>query len=488
MKYDVYIGLEVHLQLSTKTKIFCSCSTTFGKAPNSQTCPVCLGFPGALPVMNKEALMSAIKTALSLNCSIAEKTKFDRKNYYYPDLPKNFQISQYDKPLSHNGYLDIGAGDAPKRIRIKRVHMEEDAGKLFHKSDCSLIDYNRSGTPLLEIVSEPDMSSPEEAYVYLGSLKALLKYLDVSDCNMEEGSLRCDANISLSPAGSGRLGIKTELKNMNSFKWVKSALEYEVSRQASLLDDGEKMTQDTRLWNVEKGVTISMRSKEDAHDYRYFPEPDLVPFVMDTALPATKTHSLNIGASLVESARKDIPELPREKMSRFISQYAIPEYDAFVLTQEKATSEFFERAVSAYNNPKSISNWIMGGINAILNEKNTDISGTKLSPKGLADMVRMIDEGIISIKIAKEILSEMADKGESPQALVEKKGLTQISDTSELENIVEKVIGANNQSVSAYKSGKKNALAYLIGQIMKETRGKANPKIVNEMLIKKLGR
>ena len=472
MKYDVYIGLEVHLQLSTKTKAFCSCSTIFGEEPNSQTCPVCLGFPGALPVLNKEALVRAIKVALSLNCSIAEKMKFDRKNYYYPDLPKNFQISQYDKPLSYNGHLDINTGGAPKRIRIKRVHMEEDAGKLFHKNDYSLVDYNRSGTPLLEIVSEPDMSSPEEAYVYLSSLKSLLRYLDVSDCNMEEGSLRCDANISLSPAGSGKLGVKTELKNMNSFKWVKNALEYEVKRQASLLDNGEKMTQDTRLWNVEKGVTVSMRSKEDAHDYRYFPEPDLVPFV--------------VNKELVEGVKKNIPELPKEKMSRFISQYSIPEYDAFVLTQEKTTSEFFEQAVSAYNNPKGISNWIMGGINAILNEKNTDIGGTKLLPKNLADMVKMIDEGVISIKIAKEILPEMADKGESPRLLVEKKGLTQISDTNELESVIEKVIRSNDKSVSAYKGGKKNALAYLIGQIMKETHGKANPKIVNEILISKL--
>ncbi|MDP3790200.1 MAG: Asp-tRNA(Asn)/Glu-tRNA(Gln) amidotransferase subunit GatB [Candidatus Omnitrophota bacterium] len=473
MKYDVYIGLEVHLQLSTRTKAFCSCSTIFGKEPNSQTCPVCLGFPGALPVLNKEAMVRAIKVALSLNCSIAERMKFDRKNYYYPDLPKNFQISQYDKPLSYDGHLDINTGVATKRIRIKRVHMEEDAGKLFHKNDYSLVDYNRSGTPLLEIVSEPDMSSPEEAYVYLSLLKSLLRYLDVSDCNMEEGSLRCDANISLSPAGSGKLGTKTELKNMNSFRWVKNALEYEVKRQASLLDSGEKMTQDTRLWNVEKGVTISMRSKEEAHDYRYFPEPDLVPFV--------------VSKELVEGVRKNIPELPKQKMNRFISQYSIPEYDAFVLTQEKATSEFFEQAVSVYNNPKSISNWIMGSINAILNEKNTDIGGTKLLPESLADMVKMIDEGVISIKIAKEILSEMADKGESPRSLVEKKGLAQISDTGELENIIEKVIKANDKSVSAYKGGKKNALEYLIGQIMKETRGKANPKIVNEILVKKLG-
>ncbi|MDD5679680.1 MAG: Asp-tRNA(Asn)/Glu-tRNA(Gln) amidotransferase subunit GatB [Candidatus Omnitrophica bacterium] len=474
MKYDVYVGLEVHLQLSTKTKAFCSCSTIFGETPNSQTCPVCLGFPGTLPVLNKEALVSAIKVALALDCSIAERMKFDRKNYYYPDLPKNFQISQYDQPLSQNGYLDIKTGTGTKRIRIKRVHMEEDAGKLFHKGEYSLIDYNRSGTALLEIVSEPDISSPEEAYVYLTSLKSLLRYLDVSDCNMEEGSLRCDANISLSPKGSGKLGTKTELKNMNSFKWVKNALEYEVNRQAALLDEGASLTQDTRLWNVEKGVTISMRSKEEAHDYRYFPEPDLVPFV--------------VSKELVSEVKKSVPELPKEKIARFVSQYSIPEYDAFVLTQEKKTSEFFEKAVKLHNNPKSISNWIMGDINAILNEKNAEIDGTKLSPANLAAMVRMIDEGIISIKIAKEMLPDMTDKGESPQALVEKKGLMQISDSGELESIVERILAANGKSVNDYKAGKTNALAHLVGQIMKETRGKANPKIVNEILLSKLGR
>lgn len=473
MNYDVYIGLEVHLQLSTKTKAFCSCSTVFGEAPNSQTCPVCLGFPGTLPVLNKEALIRAIKVALTLNCSIAEKMKFDRKNYYYPDLPKSFQISQYESPLSYNGYLDITIDGKAKRIRIKRIHLEEDAGKLFHKSDHSLVDYNRAGTPLLEIVSEPDISSPEEAYIYLSSLKSVLKYLDVSDCNMEEGSLRCDANISLSRKGSGKLGVKTELKNMNSFKWVRSALEYEVNRQSEILDSGEKILQETRLWNADKGVTISMRSKEEAHDYRYFPEPDLVPFI--------------VAGQLVSEVKRTIPELPKERMARFVSEYAIPAYDAAVLTQEKKIAEFFEEAVKTHNNPKAISNWIMGDINAVLNEKNIDIDMTKLCPRNLALLVKMIDDGTISIKIAKEILPEMVEKGESPESLVEKKGLKQISDTGELEGVADKVIKANEETASDYKSGKKNALARLVGEIMKETRGKANPRKVNEILIKKLG-
>lgn len=472
MKYEINIGLEVHLQLSTKSKVFCSCSTEFGAAPNSQTCPVCLGFPGALPVFNREALKYAVKVAFALGCEIAEKIKFDRKNYYYPDLPKNFQISQYDMPIARNGFLEIRLAGGPKKIRIRRVHLEEDAGKLFHKDTYSLIDYNRAGTPLLEIVTEPDISSQDEAYSYLTSLKLLLRYLGVSDCNMEEGSLRCDANISLREKGSEKLGVKAELKNMNSFKGVKNALDYEAERQAALLEEGEKIVQETRLWNDDKGITASMRGKEEAHDYRYFPEPDLVPFVIDK--------------ETISRTKKDIPELPMARQARFVSQYAIPEYDASVLISDKETADFFEETVKIYNNPKSISNWIMGDISAVLNEENVSISAMKLSPKNLARMIEMVDGGIISAKIAKTIIPDMVKSGGPPDMLVQKRGLVQISDEDELEAIISKVIKENEKTVSDYKSGRKNAFTFLVGQVMKETRGKANPKIVNEILKSKL--
>ncbi len=473
MNYATNIGLEVHLQLSTKSKAFCSCSTKFGASPNSQTCPVCLGLPGSLPVLNRDALMSAIKVALALNCTFAEKMKFDRKNYYYPDLPKNFQISQYDMPLSGEGFLEIPGVGPNERIGIKRVHLEEDAGKLFHKSAYSLIDYNRAGTPLLEIVSEPDISSSDEAYTYLTFLKSLLRYLNVSDCNMEEGSLRCDANVSLRKKGSRNLGVKTELKNMNSFKGVKNALDYEVRRQSSLLNDGEKIIQETRLWNQEKGITTSMRIKEEAHGYRYFPEPDLVPFTIDR--------------ELVERVKSEIPEYPEVRQARFVSQYSIPEYDASVLTQEKKTADFFEEAVKIYNNPKAISNWIMGDISAILNMNHISIDKTRLSPANLAKMVKMVDDGTISVKIAKAILPQMTGGGEAPDVLVRKKGLSQISNGDELKVVIMQVLKENGKTVEDYKSGKKNALIFLVGQVMKASHGKANPKMVNEILRAQLG-
>jgi aspartyl-tRNA(Asn)/glutamyl-tRNA(Gln) amidotransferase subunit B len=470
-QYQVNIGLEVHLQLSTKSKAFCSCGTQFGREPNTQTCPVCLGFPGSLPVLNKEALKGAIKVALALDCEVAEKMKFDRKNYYYPDLPKNFQISQYDQPLAKNGFLDMQTENG-KKIRIRRVHLEEDAGKLLHMAGYSLIDYNRAGTPLLEIVTEPDIASPDEAYIYLISLKSLLRYLDVSDCNMEEGSLRCDANISLRKEGSKGLGVKAELKNMNSFKNVRNALDYEIRRQTSILGEGEQIIQETRLWSQDKAVTTSMRSKEEAHDYRYFPEPDLAPFTIDKEMR--------------EKVRGEIPELPKRREARFVSQYSLPKYDASVLTQEKEIADFFEEAVKIHNNPKGVSNWIMGDISGILNEKNISIGQTRLSPANLAKMVKMVDDGAISTKIAKSILPDMVDSGNQPDILVEKKGLSQISDSGELGNIVNKVLTENDETVNDYKSGKKNALVFLVGQVMKATRGKANPKMVNEILREKL--
>jgi len=470
--YEINIGLEVHLQLSTKSKAFCPCATRFGAEPNTQTCPVCMGLPGSLPVLNKAALAGAIKAALALNCDIGKKMKFDRKNYYYPDLPKNFQISQYDTPLSHGGFLDIMTTAGAKKIRIKRVHMEEDAGKLFHKKGYSLIDFNRAGTPLLEIVSEPDMSSPEEAHTYLTRLKALLKYLDVSDCNMEEGSLRCDANISLRKKGSARLGTKAELKNMNSFKGVKNALAYEAKRQSSILDDGGRIVQETLLWNADKAVTTSMRSKEEAHDYRYFPEPDLVPFLIEE--------------KMVADIKKTIPELPDARRERFVREYGIPEYDASVLTQERKTADFFEKTVKAGGRPKEVSNWIMGDITAILKEKKLEIDRTRLSPENLARMVGMLNDGAISVKIAKAILPEMLDGGDAPEEIVAKKSLAQISDAGELEGVIAKVLGENKKTVEDYMAGKKNAVIFLVGQAMKATRGKANPGMVNEILRKKL--
>ena len=468
MEYRTNIGLEVHLQLSTESKAFCSCSTRFGGDPNTRTCPVCLGLPGALPVLNEKALMNAITVAIALDCAVAPKMKFDRKNYYYPDLPKNFQISQYEEPLAKNGFLEIRQEERVKNIRIRRVHLEEDAGKLFHKSGYSFIDYNRAGTPLLEIVSEPDISSPEEAYIYLTLLKSLLKYLDVSDCNMEEGSLRCDANISLRKKGEEGLGVKAELKNMNSFKGVRSALDYEIKRQAFLFGEGEEVIQETRLWNADKSATTSMRSKEEAHDYRYFPEPDLIPFTIEK--------------DMIERAKREIPELPQIRQARFISQYKIPEYDASVLTQEKKVADFFEETAKVYDNPKGISNWIMGDISGILNEKNISIERSRLLPANLAKMVKMVDKGTISVKIAKAILPDMVNSGNAPDALVAKKGLSQISDETELKNIITQAIKENKKSADDYRSGKKNALIFLVGQVMKATRGKANPKMVNEIL------
>ncbi len=470
MNYEPVIGLEVHLQLATESKIFCGCSTKFGAPANTQTCPVCLGFPGTLPVLNRQALEYAIKTALALNCKISEFTKFDRKNYFYPDLPKGFQISQYDMPLAKNGYLNIGA----KKIGITRVHLEEDAGKLIHDQfkDSSLVDFNRTGMPLLEIVSEPDIFSPDEAYAYLGTLKSTLRYIDVSDCDMEKGSLRCDANISLRPVGEKKLGVKVELKNMNSFKGVKAALGYEVRRLGGILENGGRIVQETRLYDVQKEVTVGMRSKEDAHDYRYFPEPDLVPFTI------TEKEVLGIKATL--------PEFPLEKKARFMADYKLSDYDAGALTQEKSTAEYFEDCLTFYNAPKPFANWILSGISFELNERNVEIDQLGLPAERLASMVQMVDDGLISGRIAKEVLSEMIDKGLDADEIVQKKGLAQVSDADELEKVVDKVLTENKKTVTDFHKGKSNAVSFLIGQVMKKTKGKANPKIVNKLLKERL--
>ncbi|MDP2912789.1 MAG: Asp-tRNA(Asn)/Glu-tRNA(Gln) amidotransferase subunit GatB [Candidatus Omnitrophota bacterium] len=475
MSYETVIGLEVHLQLKTATKAFCGCSTTFGRKPNSQTCPVCLGFPGSMPVLNEEAFLFAVKVALALNCKIQDLIKFDRKNYYYPDLPKNFQISQYDMPLSYSGFLDIfGRDNTKKRIEIKRVHLEEDAGKLIHQGcdNSSLVDFNRSGMPLLEIVTEPDIDSPQDAYAYLIKLKSILEYLKVSDCDMEKGSLRCDANISVRKSGERNLGTKVELKNMNTFKGVRVALEYEVKRQISLVESKENVAQETRLWDAQKEVTISMRSKEEAEDYRYFPEPDLVPFVVDK--------------SVIEKIRQSLPELPEAKSLRLVKEFGISEYDAGVLTSQQELADYFEACAKLYPDRKVIANWMMGDIMSQLNLRNISINELRLFPDGLAGLLKMVDTGIISGKMAKSVLAEAIETGFGPEELVKKKALSQISDAAKIEEIMKVVLEREAKTVKDYKLGKKTAFTFLVGQIMKETKGRANPAIVNELLKKRL--
>jgi aspartyl-tRNA(Asn)/glutamyl-tRNA(Gln) amidotransferase subunit B len=475
--YEVVIGLEVHAQLATRSKIFCNCSTEFGAEPNTHTCPVCLGLPGTLPVLNKKVVDYAIMAGLALNCKISQYSKFDRKNYFYPDLPKAYQISQYDLPLCEDGFVEIDTETGIKKIGINRIHMEEDAGKLIHegsidKSTGSLVDYNRTGVPLIEIVSEPDMRSPAEAHKYLNQLKKILEYLGVSDCNMEEGSLRCDANVSIRPVGQKEFGTKTELKNMNSFKAVEKALEYEVERQKQVLDRGEKVIQETRTWNDSLNRTISMRGKEEAHDYRYFPEPDLVP--------------LEVDENWVNEIRDALPELPEVKKQRFITEYGLPEYDADVLTDSRALAAIFEECVREYNDPKSISNWIMGDFLRLVKEGGIEVDQSNLTGKLLARMLRLQEEGVISSKIARTVFKEMFKTGKDPARIVEEKGLKQISDQDELEEIVNRIIAENPAAVEDIKNGKGKAIGFLVGQVMKETRGKANPGLVNKLLSDKI--
>ncbi|MCX8092740.1 MAG: Asp-tRNA(Asn)/Glu-tRNA(Gln) amidotransferase subunit GatB, partial [Candidatus Goldbacteria bacterium] len=442
-KYEIVIGLEVHVELSTKSKAFCGCSTQFGAEPNTNICPVCLGLPGALPVINREMVRRAIKAGLALNCTIAKYSKFDRKNYYYPDLPKAYQISQYDMPIASNGYLEIVKKDGTvKKIGIKRLHMEEDAGKLLHltktgqigEAESSLVDYNRAGVPLIEIVSEPDIRTSEEAYLYLTALKSIMKYIDVSDCNMEEGSLRCDANISVRKKGDEKLGVKVEIKNMNSFKNVQKALDYEAQRQIKMLESNETIIQETRLWDANKEMTFSMRSKEESHDYRYFPEPDLPP--------------LEISQAEIEEIKKEIPELPQEKLKRFIKEYNLPEYDASILISDKQISMFYEDAVKISKEPKLTSNWIMTELLRRMNESNIeDINKTKITAENLGKLILLIKDGTISGKIAKMVFDEMFKSGAAPDTIVKEKGLTQITDLKEIEAIIDKVINSNQELV-----------------------------------------
>ncbi|MBI4621250.1 MAG: Asp-tRNA(Asn)/Glu-tRNA(Gln) amidotransferase subunit GatB [Desulfobacterales bacterium] len=477
MEFEVIIGLEVHAQLLTKSKIFCSCSTAFGAEPNTHTCPICLGMPGVLPVLNKKVVDLTLKVALATHCQIAHYSRFARKNYFYPDLPKGYQISQYELPLAEHGYIEIVANGESKRIGITRVHMEEDAGKLLHDEggedvSYSYVDLNRTGVPLIEIVSEPDIRTPGEASEYLKSLRGILQYLDVCDGNMEEGSFRCDANISLRPIGQDGFGTKTELKNMNSFKNVQKALEYEIKRQTNILDGGDKVIQETRLWDAAKGVTLSMRGKEDAHDYRYFPDPDLVP--------------LAVNDKWIEETKKSLPELPDEKRDRFVKEYQIPEYDAQVLTTSKSLANYYEECVKLYPNPKVISNWVMVELLRRLKTDDRDIEECPVSPKLLARMLEMIDDGTISGKIAKTVFEDMYLTGEAPEKIVEKKGLLQVTDQEEVVEVVEKVLAENPKEVENYKKGKTKLFGFFVGQVMKETKGKANPNLVNEILRKML--
>ena len=474
MKYQTVIGLEVHLQLNTKTKAFCGCSTDFGKTPNSNVCPVCLGFPGSLPVYNRQALNSAIKLALALGCQVQEHTKFDRKNYFYPDLPKNYQISQFDLPLSRNGYLDIYSQDQPKRIRITRVHLEEDAGKLIHETEASLVDFNRTGIPLLEIVSEPDLNSPQEAFDYLTSLKSIIEYLDVSDCDMEKGSLRCDANISLRLPGAKELGVKTELKNMNSFKGVKDALTFEIERQTQLLEESQKLVQETRLWDVEKGATVAMRTKEGAKDYRYFPDPDLTVFVIDQ--------------SMIAQIKSQLPELPQEKMRRLVKEYGLTEYDAKILVSSKNDAEFAESCIRDYpgKDKKEMVNWLIGPLLSEANLRKVKLHELNLDKNELINLIGFVQRQDISHLCAKSVLSQLIDTQKSAQDLIQEGNLQQISNTDALLQVIETVIQENAKSVSDFKAGKTNALMYLVGQVMKKSSGKANPKVVGELIRRRL--
>ncbi|AEG59580.1 Asp-tRNA(Asn)/Glu-tRNA(Gln) amidotransferase subunit GatB [Desulforamulus ruminis] len=476
-QYETIIGIEVHVELKTNTKIFCNSTTEFGGDPNTHVCPVCLGLPGTLPVLNKKVVEYAVRAGLALNCSIANFSKFDRKNYYYPDLTKNYQISQYDLPIAEQGYLDIEVDGQEKRIGITRLHMEEDAGKLVHQGNImttpySLVDYNRAGVPLIEIVSEPDMRSPEEARAYAEKLRAVIQYTGVSDCRMEEGSLRCDANISVRPVGQKELGTKSEIKNMNSFRALQRALAYEVERQIGVLESGGQVVQETRTWDEARGITLSMRSKEQAHDYRYFPDPDLVPLVLDP--------------QWIDFIRQSLPELPDQRRARYVQEFGLPVYDAGILTLTKEMSDFFEQTIQQYDNPKAVSNWMMGEMSRLLNAGGMEIVQCKIKPAQLASLLKLIDKGTISGKIAKTVFEEMFASGKDPEAVVQEKGLVQISDEGAIAAVVDEVIAANPKSVEDFRAGKEKAIGFLVGQVMRATKGKANPELVNKLLKEKL--
>jgi aspartyl-tRNA(Asn)/glutamyl-tRNA(Gln) amidotransferase subunit B len=470
--YEAVIGLEVHAELLTKSKMFCGCSTTFGAPPNSHTCPVCLGMPGVLPVINKRGVEFAVRTALALNCRLAPRSRFARKNYFYPDLPKNYQISQYELPLSEHGHIEFPLDGERRRIGIRRVHLEEDTGKLVHAgvmemAESSLVDFNRCGVPLMEIVSEPDLRTPEEAAEYLRQLRAILVYLGVCDGNMEEGSFRCDANVSVRPQGAAELGTKIEVKNMNSFKNVQKALEYEIRRQVKAMQSGETLVQETRLWNADQEITLSMRTKEFAHDYRYFPEPDLVPLVIEP--------------TWIDEIRRSLPELPEARRQRFASQYGIPEYDAGVLTASPELADYYEAAVKAHHDPKTVSNWVMVELLGRLNKDGKEITQSPIRPERLGAVLDLLASGTISGKMAKDFFDEMYASGADPAEILKKKG-GQIADAGALEKVVQETLARNPAAVAEYRKGKETAFNFLVGQVMKATRGKANPQLASDLL------
>jgi aspartyl-tRNA(Asn)/glutamyl-tRNA(Gln) amidotransferase subunit B len=476
--WEIVIGLEVHAQLLTRSKMFCGCPTTFGAAPNTQTCPVCLGMPGTLPVINRRAIEFGVRTALAFNLGINAACRFARKHYYYPDMPKNFQISQYEEPLAEDGWLDIDVDGGTRRIGIQRLHLEEDVGKLVHEgtletAQSSLVDFNRAGVPLMETVSKPELRSPEEAAAYLRAFRAVLLYLGVCDGNMEEGSMRCDANVSIRPRGATELGTKVEIKNLNSFRHVQRALEFEVKRQEQALESGERIVQETRLWDADRGYTRAMRSKEFAHDYRYFPEPDLVPLELD--------------ASFVDDIRGELPELARQRRQRFVSQHGVPAYDAEVLTQSRALAEYFEAVVREGVNAKTASNWMMSELlRVVAGDDERAIRESPLPPAHLAGLIRLIDDGTISGKIAKDVFEKMVRSREDAATIVQREGLTQVADTGALGALVEQVIAANPKAVADWKAGKTAAAKALVGQVMKATQGKANPALVNRLIDEQL--
>ncbi|MGC8739996.1 MAG: Asp-tRNA(Asn)/Glu-tRNA(Gln) amidotransferase subunit GatB [Candidatus Sumerlaeaceae bacterium] len=475
-RFEPVIGMEVHVELATESKIFCGCATRFGQEPNTQTCPICLGMPGVLPVVNRKAVEFTIRTAIALNCRINERTWFDRKNYYYPDLPKNYQISQNYACLGVDGWIEIPVGENSKRVRINNVHLEEDAGKLIHPevpgADYSLVDLNRAGTPLIEIVSEPDMATADEALAYMVTLKNLLEYIEVSDCKMQEGRLRFEVNISMREAGSAKLGTKVEIKNLNSMKTALKCIEYEMKRQSEILASGGRVVQETRLWDEAAGETRAMRSKEFAHDYRYFPDPDLV--------------EIRIPTSWQEEVRQSLPELQDAKRRRYTQELGLPEYDARVLTASKKTATYYEKAVAAYHNPKAISNWMMTELLRELRDREMDADELLLKPEGLAAIVRMIDEGRISGKIGKQIFQKALETGEAPESIVQREGLIQVSDAGEVERWVDEAIAENPDMATKIQAGNEKPIQALVGQVMKKSRGKANPKIVNDLIRQKL--